>query len=77
MLPGFDLECEEVLFISLVYISLIEEYLIVIKRYFSVFSVFAFLPFLIGDVDRVLNQLPEPDPDRFNVVKEVIDLGCP
>jgi hypothetical protein len=32
---------------------------------------------VFGDVDRLLNQVIGPDPDRFNAVTEVIDLGCP
>jgi hypothetical protein len=48
-----------------------------IIRCFTDFSVFVVLPFVFGDVDRLLNQVIGPDPDRFDAVSEVIDLGCP
>ena len=68
MLLGFDLELCRVL---------VSELVRLIIRCFTDFSVFVFLPFVFGDVDRVLNQVSEPGPDRFDVVKEVFDLGCP
>jgi hypothetical protein len=48
-----------------------------IIRGFTDFSVFVFLPFVVGGVDRLLNQVIGPGPDRFDAVTEVIDLGCP
>jgi hypothetical protein len=32
---------------------------------------------VVGGVDRLLNQVIGPGPDRFDAVTEVIDLGCP
>jgi hypothetical protein len=68
VLLGFDLELCRVLVSKLVRL---------IIRCFTDFPVFVILPFVFGDVDRLLNQVIGPDPDRFDAVTEMINLGCP
>jgi hypothetical protein len=68
VLLGFDLELCRVLVSKLVRL---------IIRCFTDFPVFVVLPFVFGDVDRLLNQVIGPGLDRFDAVIEVINLGYP
>jgi hypothetical protein len=54
-----------------------EKYSVTIKWYFSFFLVVLvlILPFVFGDVDRLLNPVIGLDLDRLGAVTGMIDLG--
>jgi hypothetical protein len=56
---------------------LVSQLIWLVIRYFTDFLVFVVLPFVYGDVDRWLNQMIGPVPDRFDTVTDEIGLVFP